>query len=179
MTTKLRTCNICKESKPVTEFPLHFGSPKRYCKSCHKANSKVWCEKNPEKVKESNKKHRSINREEYLAEKKAWCKANPDRVKANNLRNRFWPNLTTEEVIVVYKQMIDDQKECCKICGKHQSQLKKKLHVDHCHRTGVVRGLLCSPCNIGLGAFEDNVSSLEKAAKYIQESEKLIKEETV
>lgn len=43
---------------------------------------------------------------------------------------------------------LEEQKGCCAICGKHQSKLKSKLHVDHCHVTGKVRQLLCKTCNI-------------------------------
>ena len=41
-------------------------------------------------------------------------------------------------------------------------------NVDHCHETGVVRGVLCRPCNLGLGFFRDNEDSLKKAARYVR-----------
>ena len=61
------------------------------------------------------------------------------------------------------------QKNKCAICGKHKDSLKKKLAVDHCHKTGKIRGLLCGNCNNGLGRFQDNVKFLEKAIKYLKE----------
>ena len=42
----------------------------------------------------------------------------------------------------------------CKICNRHQSILKKTLAVDHSHETGIFRGLICDPCNRGLGFYE-------------------------
>ena len=55
----------------------------------------------------------------------------------------------------------------CAICGVHQKDLKRKLFVDHNHKTGKVRDLLCSKCNFGLGHFNDDPWLLEKAIKYL------------
>lgn len=59
------------------------------------------------------------------------------------------------------------QGECCAICKKHQKNFTKNLFVDHCHVTGQVRGLLCHKCNSGLGLFEDSLTYLETAIKYL------------
>lgn len=45
------------------------------------------------------------------------------------------------------QRMFKDQKGCCAICGKHESEFKRKLHVDHNHKSKQVRGLLCFMCN--------------------------------
>ena len=67
-----------------------------------------------------------------------------------------------------YNEMFASQKGCCAICGRHQSELKKRLHVDHDHETDEVRGLLCSQCNAGIGFFEDSKELLEMALHYLQ-----------
>lgn len=64
------------------------------------------------------------------------------------------------------KQMVKDRDHRCDICDKRLEGLK--LNVDHCHTTGAVRGLLCNPCNLALGSFRDNVTSLSKAIDYLQ-----------
>lgn len=64
-----------------------------------------------------------------------------------------------------YDKMVKDQEGKCKICGR----LCERLEVDHDHRTHVVRGLLCNPCNQALGLFQDNPLILEAAAKYLRE----------
>jgi uncharacterized protein YlaI len=62
------------------------------------------------------------------------------------------------------------QKGCCAICGKHQTILNKTLNVDHCHKTGKIRGLLCTNCNHGLGKFYDNAEVLKVAINYLNNS---------
>lgn len=59
----------------------------------------------------------------------------------------------------------------CKICENIATYGKgKKLHVDHDHITGKIRGLLCSNCNLGLGYFQDNRDLLNKAIAYLEEN---------
>jgi recombination endonuclease VII len=64
-----------------------------------------------------------------------------------------------------YDRMLLSQEGVCAICqeppGCHP------LHVDHCHATGRVRGLLCRGCNHGLGNFKDDIMRLAKAMKYL------------
>ena len=77
--------------------------------------------------------------------------------------------LSTDE----YNAMWNYQNGRCAICNKtaHETNSKgNRLHVDHCHDTGKVRGLLCSPCNKGLGQFSDDISRLAGAIKYLNHS---------
>jgi hypothetical protein len=66
-----------------------------------------------------------------------------------------------------YNVMVAKQKGQCAICGIHQSNLKKKLHVDHDHVSGEIRGLLCSRCNIVIGTFNDDTKILKSAIIYL------------
>jgi len=50
----------------------------------------------------------------------------------------------------------------CEICGSY-----KNLCIDHCHRTGKVRGCLCAKCNSALGMFNDDTDRIEKAKRYL------------
>jgi hypothetical protein len=54
-----------------------------------------------------------------------------------------------------YDKMFEQQNGCCAICGIHQSELTKRLCVDHNHKTGQIRALLCSGCNQKLAAIEN------------------------
>ncbi|MFB7115757.1 endonuclease VII domain-containing protein [Streptomyces sp. NPDC056291] len=55
----------------------------------------------------------------------------------------------------------------CQICGT-RAPGDSTWHVDHCHSTGAVRGLLCRPCNLGLGMFRDDPDRLRAAAEYLE-----------
>lgn len=67
-------------------------------------------------------------------------------------------NLSPDE----YFKILKKQNLLCAICNE-----EKFLVVDHNHKNGEVRGLLCNKCNIGLGHFNDNVSLLNSAIKYV------------
>jgi hypothetical protein len=68
-----------------------------------------------------------------------------------------------------YDEMFNQQLGCCAICGRHQSVLKQRLHIDHCHRSGKVRKLLCQQCNQCLGFVGDNPEILSNMIKYLSE----------
>jgi hypothetical protein len=72
------------------------------------------------------------------------------------------PNL--KEILL----MKDDQIGRCAICEEILPQNTKHIHVDHCHKTNITRGLLCAHCNKGLGFFKDDISNLEKAISYLR-----------
>lgn len=72
-----------------------------------------------------------------------------------------------------YEEMYNEQQGKCACCDRHESEFKRGLHVDHCHTTDQVRGLLCTKCNPGIGYFDDNVESLEMAIAYLNKFKKL------
>lgn len=68
-----------------------------------------------------------------------------------------------------YEKLYEIQGGLCDICGKQESE--RLLSIDHDHKTGKVRGLLCSNCNLGLEMFKDNTSILLKAIIYLNKIE--------
>jgi len=72
-----------------------------------------------------------------------------------------------------YQRMLEEQGGRCKLCNgdgfvMDKNKHKLKLVVDHCHKTGAVRGLLCHNCNRGLGLFKDNHNTLQSAIEYLK-----------
>ncbi len=74
----------------------------------------------------------------------------------------------------VYDDLLEKQKHVCAICGKPQEKGRtQRLHIDHCHETHDIRGLLCTRCNVGLGCFKDNIELLENAKRYLRMKTKI------
>lgn len=71
-----------------------------------------------------------------------------------------------------YNVMLAEQDGKCAICKNEETAIfkgrPKELHVDHCHETGKIRGLLCGCCNGGLGLFKDNVDTILAAIRYLK-----------
>lgn len=91
----------------------------------------------------------------------AWRAKNPEK---NGASSRFRLTGCTHEQ---YTKLKLEQSGCCKICNRHESEFKIQLAADHCHKTGKVRGLLCTSCNRALGLFRDNTDVLISAIKYL------------
>lgn len=68
-----------------------------------------------------------------------------------------------------YLRMLEEQNECCAICEIHIDEYSqyRHFHVDHCHTTGEVRGLLCFPCNTAIGLLGDDPVNTDRATKYL------------
>lgn len=92
----------------------------------------------------------------------------------NHLKRKY--GITLKE----YEEIFELQNGGCVICGstvanrewKNGRVQRMKLFVDHCHKTGKVRGLLCNTCNVGIAQFKDSVELLIKAAMYLTNSRK-------
>jgi len=66
-----------------------------------------------------------------------------------------------------FNNMLVEQNNMCKICNS-EFKNTKDTHIDHCHNTNKVRGLLCNGCNLALGQFGDNTDIMSMAIKYLQ-----------
>lgn len=170
MAELVKTCVVC--GKIIT---LKYG---RLCcsKKCslergHQV-SKEYNKNHPEKIKMIVKKWKEQNPEKVLANNRKFKEKNPNYTKDNYKKNREKQldrhllndfNIKREE----YNNMLIKQDKKCVICKLPYDQFKKKLAVDHNHKSKEVRGLLCSNCNIGLGHFNDDIILLAEAIKYL------------
>lgn len=157
-----KKCSKCKKIKVLTEFYLRTGTELFHsqCKECEKEASKEWYLKNPE----------------YRREKtKLWRDKNKDRVREYKIKNKMKMYFTdskrkygiTEER---FNRMLSQQKNKCCGCGMMFKFGDKNTtpNIDHCHKTGKIRGLLCRRCNSVLGYFKDNPKPLIKLARYLK-----------
>ena len=92
---------------------------------------------------------------------KKFYESNPDLRWANHLKTNY--GITPD----AYNEMFAKQGGCCDICGEHQTEFTRRLCVDHDHETGVVRSLLCGPCNTGIGQFGDDIATVREALNYL------------
>ncbi len=121
----------------------------------------------PEKARERSRtsvaKHRVENPEAWAATQARHF--TPSNRRKHNLRSAY--NMTPED----YDLMLLFQGSKCKICGETDPKTRSgRFNIDHCHETGSIRGLLCNPCNVGLGTFTDDISKLESAIRYLNEA---------
>jgi hypothetical protein len=72
-----------------------------------------------------------------------------------------------------FEEMLARQCGVCAICSRKEESKRGRLFVDHCHSTGVVRGLLCSRCNSGLGNFRDSPEIMDNARAYLMAARSL------
>ena len=76
-------------------------------------------------------------------------------------------NQRKAKAVLEYKLLIEAQKGCCAICGKHQSKFKYKLALDHDHNSELIRGLLCVTCNTGLEFYINHQKQIKAYMKTI------------
>jgi Recombination endonuclease VII len=158
-----KTCKNCNRTSEQTDF---WQSCKRMCIDCKKKQNASYVERtNYNKVFYNNNKERERARnldkyhtlKYYDENKKLW--------RNNQLKTKYGIDITQ------YKELLEEQNYKCKICPTMHSEEKKKgLHVDHCHTTGNIRGLLCGACNTGLGLLKDDAYLMEKAIEYLRTS---------
>lgn len=144
------------------------------------AYNKAYREANREALSAYQKKWRQENQSSILEEKKKYYRENRDQILSK--QKLYWDNRTEKQRNKVverqiakkyglsleeYNQKSSSQGDVCKICQKKCST-GKRLAVDHNHKTGQVRGLLCGRCNLILGRAEELPDLLRKAADYLE-----------
>lgn len=171
-------CSKCGATWPASGFYWSKGQLKRPCKQCFREwhrgryvpkdgaddapRSCIWCGASyqpkgrrisfycSQKCKEAERKESGQGREQHLLRKYGISAADYDR-------------------------MLADQGGGCALCGVTPDELtsgryRTFLHVDHCHETGRVRGLLCPDHNLLLGKWQHDPALLRRAAEYLEAS---------
>ena len=133
---------------------------------------------NRERIAEQAKDYRRRNAAERKKRRKAEYAADPERFKrqsrewqAANPEKRFEQRLRKYGITAVqYRQILARQGGGCAVCGLTDSGDRRggRLHVDHDHDSGQVRGILCTNCNLGIGKFGDDPGRLRRAAIYLR-----------
>lgn len=104
-------------------------------------------------------------RKQRLVGERRWEREHAEKRKASKFNSRLKRyGLTAEELA----KLESSQGGVCALCGRLPEGVFTTLAIDHDHATGEVRGLLCGPCNRGLGMFKDSIPVLTKAIAYLE-----------
>lgn len=161
----MKQCRICGEVKSLEEFyrsPGMADGHRHDRKVCNLAEKKRRYDADPAKA---------------IARVKKWQQENADRLNAYRREHNATPERKRKQRDGYYRRtfglsadevdaMLEEQGGGCAICGARPERLAS-LHVDHCHETGRVRGVLCVRCNQGIGQFEHDPERLRRAADYL------------
>lgn len=120
----------------------------------------AWYRANPERAREKKRQWDQVNRDRVNQQARERYRNDPTR--DLNAKRKYRYGVDGE----MFGQMLVEQHGLCAICGEPPG--RNRLHVDHCHESGAVRGLLCARCNQGLGFFRDDPSLLAKAMRYLK-----------
>lgn len=139
-----KQCRVCREIKPLQQFSRDATKRDKlqhFCRSCSKANSYSY------KLSSGGKVRVSLLRQKH-------------RLKAYHM--------TPQE----YEERLLDQDGRCAICRQPETMMRlgtpRALCVDHCHKTGRIRGLLCAHCNHAIGKLGEDPALIRRAADYVE-----------
>lgn len=133
-------CSKCKKLLPVERFSVKVQHKRGYSYNCKDCHNTY--------VRET---WYTKNRQKQIASSKKWSKTNSTKVLANKYK-------CSEDLIIELQSRAK-----CDLCDNTEN-----LHIDHCHSSGQVRGILCRLCNLSLGGFKDSVTLLAKAINYLE-----------
>lgn len=111
------------------------------------------------KIRKGAKRRYALKHAEILEQCRAYYHENRKEIAQRRTLSKY--GLTKEQLELQLKK----QKWKCPICKR--SLIERKPHIDHCHKVGHIRGILCRSCNVGLGCFEDSIVFLKGALNYL------------
>ena len=156
MSIETKVCRVCGETKPVEEFRMTSATggkyPRRhsYCDPCRRAYTNDYRARRGLKRTSAQNKAADLRKYGLTVEQAQGRLAAQDGLCPLCLRSLTLGSVASD----------DENVEMDRLPG----------HIDHDHKTGEVRGVLCSDCNRGLGCFRDSTFALEMAAEYLRES---------
>ena len=168
----LQRCGRCKQEKAVEEFsPSYRGKIGTWCRTCFAAYARGETDTRADHDLRVCEQCGTEYRPRQLKASAKYCsRACGQEARRTSGRQRNGHLLRKYGITLVeYEAMLTAQSGGCAICGRKPEQQTRyqNLHVDHCHDTGKVRGLLCDQHNLLLGRFNDDPKLLRRAADYL------------
>lgn len=158
----MKTCKTCGVEKSLSEFYLNntTHSYAAHCKRCYNI-----------RCVERQRASRKADPEKWRIYDKRAKEGRPKETQWKySLKSKY--NISVEQ----YQSILTEQSYGCAICGKPEPRNGHRLAVDHDHTCcpgtnscgKCVRGLLCGPCNRGLGQFSDSRQTVHSALSYLE-----------
>lgn len=141
----VKHCGVCNKDLSVVDFrkdKSHSDGLSSKCRNCANAWHREYRKQNPGL------------RETYVPSKY-------DR-HGSHIKNKY--KISKED----YSAMLAEQFGGCAVCGRTVPGGRGSFHIDHDHSTGGIRGLLCAPCNMGIGMLGDNSAGIRLALNYLE-----------
>jgi len=180
-----KICSKCKIFRPLVDFNKSCKSPDEHrndCRECqanyYATHKERWIEyrkqyrkNHPEAIRKAGRKYRAKHLDKLRQKSREYARKlrreHPQkcRIKGRKSALRIKYSLTMSE----YQEILKKQLGNCAICGYPSNIEDRYLCVDHNHKTGIIRGLLCNRCNIVLGHVDDDTVILQKMISYIED----------
>lgn len=157
------TCRVCGVTDVIPRKKISGGEPVWVCKNRVAATEKKYRQRPEVRAKylQYQASYRKVNATRVNLQIQEWIQAHPGIQREYNLQ-KF--GLTPAE----YEAQLVRQGSVCACCGSPPAA-KRRLAVDHDHKTGRLRGLLCHRCNLGIGSLGDSIEGVERALAYLRQ----------
>lgn len=165
----LKCCTGCKLTKPASEFSNKTTTKLlSKCRDCRRALCRAWYERNIDSERERARNRMKVYGPKQRAANKKWALENPEKARYHSRKKLLGSkyNMTIAE----HDAMFASQGFACGACGSSDPNSKKGWSTDHCHKTGVIRGIVCHHCNIGIGHAKDSIKTLRAWISYLEKT---------
>lgn len=156
----LRT-TACVDCRVEFEYEYRTGPTRQRCNDC-RSNRK----NDTDRAK--SQRWRENNREAYIAYQRNYHQARKDDPEYRRMRRENMVRYTYGIEQAEVDALIEAQGGKCAICQGDRNGAGKRLHIDHCHDTRKIRGMLCSKCNTAVGLLDDDPARAEAVAAYLR-----------
>ena len=176
----MKKCSVCKNIFSLDQFRKDSSRKDGLHCTCNTCNIEIqrrWYVNNKEKAKKKANVSYHLNKEKISVRRKLDRKLNPDKYrqaakkqyKPHKSKEYSWKNAGILDMTIErYNELLNSQNNKCAICNELSTNFKKALSVDHNHKTGKVRGILCDNCNRALGYLKESEQIIINLLNYVR-----------
>lgn len=152
---------VCSDCGQEFTPPAHTGVAPQRCNACRATHKK-------ETDQAKSKRWREANPERYAAASRRGYEKSKDRPEWRAYKNEAEMIRKYGITMADFDALLESQGGVCAICKGNHNGPGARFHVDHCHNSAKVRGLLCGRCNTAIGLLQDSPEIADAAAAYLR-----------